>query len=129
MSQPQNIPRDEAEQPSFQQRVTWWLVENLGPNAPGDKEERVHQFLKQAFELAKASGLKKAQAKRLVEQIFSTPCKRPDEQAGAVLVTLSALCAANGTSMLRDGENELKRISDPTVAKRIVQKQIAATHQ
>lgn len=94
----------------FQARVQPWLLECFGPMIAGDREERNHRFLEEALELVQACGASASEAHQLVDYVYSRPVGDPAQEVGGVMVTLAALCLANGLDMHADGETELARI-------------------
>lgn len=95
---------------SFQSRVQPWLMECFGPMIAGDREERNHRFLEEALELVQACGCTASEAHQLVDYVFGRPVGEPTQEAGGAMVTLAALCLANGLDMHEAGEIELARI-------------------
>lgn len=100
----------QAEQPRFQARVRPWLLECFGEMIAGDREERNHRFLEEAVELVQACGCTQQDAHQLVDYVFGRPVGEPSQEVGGVMVTLAALCLANGLDMHSAGETELARI-------------------
>jgi hypothetical protein len=94
----------------FQQRVQPWMMECFGPMIAGDREERNHRFLEEALELVQATGCSASEAHQLVDYVFGRPVGEPAQEAGGVMVTLAALCLANGLDMHTAAETELARI-------------------
>ncbi|WOB06516.1 hypothetical protein [Piscinibacter gummiphilus] len=97
-------------QDSLQQRVQPWLMECFGPMIAGDREERNHRFLEEAIELVQACGCSASEAHQLVDYVYGRPVGEPDQEVGGVMITLAALCLANGLDMHDAGERELARI-------------------
>lgn len=95
---------------TFQQRVQPWLMECFGPTIAGDREERNHRFLEEALELVQACGCSASDAHQLVDYVFGRPVGDPAQEVGGVMVTLAALCLANGLDMHDAAEVELARI-------------------
>jgi NTP pyrophosphatase (non-canonical NTP hydrolase) len=69
----------------------------------------VHRFLEEAIELAQASKCSREDAHALVDYVFSRPDGDKLQETGGVLVTLAALCSAQGIDMDNAGEEELRR--------------------
>ncbi|WP_019700433.1 hypothetical protein [Paracidovorax oryzae] len=101
---------DPAQEAPFQQRVQPWLMECFGPMIAGDREERNHRFLEESLELVQACGCSASEAHQLVDYVFGRPVGEPMQEVGGVMVTLAALCLANGLDMHAAGETELARI-------------------
>ncbi|WP_230382658.1 hypothetical protein [Pseudomonas putida] len=95
---------------SFQARVQPWLMQCFGEMIAGDREERNHRFLEEALELVQALGATAAEAHQLVDYVFGRAVGEPGQEVGGVMVTLAALCLANGLDMHQLAETELTRI-------------------
>lgn len=95
---------------SFQSRVYPWLLICFGEKIAGDKEERNHRFLEEALELVRACGCTQDEAHKLVDYVYGRPRGEVNQEVGGVMVTLAALCLANGLDMHEAGEAELARI-------------------
>ncbi|WBO23980.1 hypothetical protein [Sphingomonas abietis] len=100
----------ESTERTFQTRVGPWLLECFGEMIAGDREERNHRFLEEALELVQACGCTASEAHQLVDYVFDRLVGDPAQEVGGVMVTLAALCLANGLDMHRAGEIELARI-------------------
>ncbi|EPJ7982428.1 hypothetical protein L4Z68_001435 [Pseudomonas aeruginosa] len=107
----------------FQSRVMDWLLECFGPAIAGDVTERNHRYLEEALELVQACGCTAAEAHNLVDYVFGRPVGETSQEVGGVMVTLAALCLAQGIDMSHAGEVELSRISQPEMVERIREKQ------
>lgn len=105
----QMFERAKAAEP-FQPRVRPWMLACFGEKIAGDREERNHRFLEEALELVQACGCTASQAHQLVDYTFSRPVGEAAQEVGGVMVTLAALCLANGLDMHAAGEVELARI-------------------
>jgi hypothetical protein len=108
---------------TFQQRVYEWLLLCFGEEIARDKTERNHRFLEEALELVQSLGCTKSEAHQLVDYTFDRPTGEPLQECGGVVVTLAALCSANGLEFMQAGENELMRIW--TKVEKIREKQAA----
>jgi hypothetical protein len=95
---------------TFQQRVEPWLLACFGEQIAADTIERNHRFLEEALELVQACGCTQSEAHQLVDYVFGRPVGEVQQEAGGVMVTLAALCRAQGLSMHEAGEKELARI-------------------
>ena len=95
---------------SFQSRVKPWVLECFGEMIAGDREERNHRFLEESLELVQACGCSQHEAHQLVDYVYGRPVGEPFQEVGGVMVTLAALCLANGLDMHENGETELARI-------------------
>ncbi|WP_330555403.1 hypothetical protein [Burkholderia multivorans] len=114
----------EAREP-FQARVQPWMLECFGPVIAADRIERNHRFLEEALELVQSLGCTASEAHQLVDYTFGRPLGEPAQEVGGVMVTLAALCLANGLDMHAAGETELARISVPAIVEKIRAKQAA----
>lgn len=94
----------------FQARVQPWMMECFGPEISSDRRERNHRFIEEALELIQACGATASEAHQLVDYVFGRPTGEPSQEAGGVMVTLAALCLANGLHMHQAGETELARV-------------------
>jgi hypothetical protein len=100
-----NTPQDE-----FQQRVQPWMMACFGPEISADTVERNHRFLEEALELVQACGCTQSEAHQLVDYVYGRPVGEKHQEVGGVMVTLAALCLAQGLNMHEAGEAELARI-------------------
>ncbi|MDR6887833.1 MULTISPECIES: hypothetical protein [Variovorax] len=113
-----------GEQP-FQKRVQPWLLACFGEMIAGDREERNHRFIEEALELVQACGCTASEAHQLVDYVFARPVGEKAQEVGGVMVTLAALCLAQGLDMHAAGETELARINAPDITAKIRAKQAA----
>ena len=95
---------------SFHARVKPWMMECFGLAISADRQERNHRFLEEALELVQAYGATASEAHQLVDYVYGRPSGDPVQEVGGVMVTLAALCLANGMDMHAAGETELARI-------------------
>jgi hypothetical protein len=107
----------------FQSRVAPWMQECFGPVISADIVERNHRFLEEALELVQACGCSRNEALQLVDYVYARPVGESPQEVGGVLVTLAALCLAQGLNMHVVGEAELTRIRQPDIVKKIRLKQ------
>ncbi len=108
---------------TFQTRAGAWTLDCFGPDLSGDRTERNRRFLEEALELAQSLGGTREQAHALVDYVFSRAPGQPAQELGGTMVTLAALCHANGLDMRAEAEAELARIARPEVMARIRDKQ------
>jgi len=94
----------------FQSRVQPWMLACFGPEIAADTVERNHRFLEEALELVQACGCTKDEAHQLVEYVYGRPVGEKAQEVGGVMVTLAALCLAQGLDMHAAAETELARI-------------------
>jgi len=95
---------------TLQERVQPWMLACFGEVIAGDREERNHRFLEEALELVQACGCTASEAHQLVDYVFGREIGEPPQEVGGVMVTLAALCLANGIDMHAAAETELARI-------------------
>lgn len=94
----------------FQARVQPWMMECFGPVIAADRIERNHRFLEESLELVQACGCTEDEARQLVNYVYGRPVGEVSQEVGGVMVTLAALCLAQGIDMHTAGETELARI-------------------
>lgn len=94
----------------FQQRVQPWMMACFGAEISADTKERNHRFFEESTELAQACGMTPSEAHQLVDYVYGRPVGEPAQEVGGVMVTLAALCLANGLDMHQAAEVELARI-------------------
>lgn len=87
-----------------------WLNACFGAEIASDKIERNHRFLEESLELVQACGCTRSEAHQLVDYVFGRPEGQPSQEVGGVMVTLAALCLAQGMDMDQAGEIELARV-------------------
>jgi len=95
---------------TFQDRVRPWMLACFGYEISGDKIERNHRFLEEALELVQACGCTQSEAHQLVDYVYGRPVGVHYQEVGGVMVTLAALCLAQGLDMHQCGETELARV-------------------
>jgi hypothetical protein len=105
-------PEGKAEQQTepFQARVQPWMMACFGPEISADVMERNHRFFEESTELVQACGMTQSEAHQLVDYVYGRPVGEKYQEAGGVMVTLAALCLAQGLDMHAAGETELARI-------------------
>ena len=94
----------------FQTAVSRWLVACFGVKIADDKIERNHRFLEEALELVQAGGCTSSEAHQLVDYVFNRPIGELEQEVGGVMLTLAALCRAQGDYMDVCGQKELDRV-------------------
>ena len=105
-----DLERGRGELVAFQSRVQPWMLDCFGPVIASDRQERNHRFLEEALELVQACGATASEAHQLVDYVYGRAIGEPEQEVGGVMVTLAALCLANGMDMHVAGEAELSRI-------------------
>jgi hypothetical protein len=94
----------------FQDRVQPWMLECFGTMIASDTRERNHRFLEEALELVQSCGATAGEAHELVDYVYDRETGEPFQEVGGVMVTLAALCLANGLNLHQAAETELARI-------------------
>lgn len=94
----------------FQERVRPWLHECFGREVAENRVERNHRFIEEALELVQACGCTREHALQIVEYVYGRPPGEPHQETGGVMVTLAALCLAQGICMHTAAECELERV-------------------
>ena len=95
---------------SFQGRVQPWMMACFGAEISADGAERNHRFLEESLELVQACGCTASEAHQLVDYVYGRPVGERAQEVGGVMVTLAALCLAQGLNMHAAGDTELARI-------------------
>lgn len=116
-------PPSDPDTVHFQMRVHPWMQKCFGAEISADTIERNHRFFEEAAELVQACGMSASEAHQLVDYTWSRPIGEKVQEVGGVMVTLAALCLANGLDMHAAGETELARINDPVMVEKIRAKQ------
>ncbi|MGE8449684.1 MAG: hypothetical protein ACN6OP_03465 [Pseudomonadales bacterium] len=98
------------EQSAFQARVQPWMLACFGAEIAANSQERNYRFLEEALELVQACGATQSEAHQLVDYVYGRPVGERAQEVGGVMVTLAALCLAQGLDMHEAGETELARI-------------------
>lgn len=94
----------------FQRIVRGWTVACFGEKIADDKVERNHRFLEEALELVQSLGTTPSEAYQLVDYVYSRPAGEPTQEVGGAILTLAALCNAQGFDLDTCGEVELCRV-------------------
>ena len=95
---------------AFQAGVAEWMQACFGPVISADKIERNHRFIEEALELVQACGCTQSEVHQLVDYVYGRPPGEINQEVGGVMVTLAALCLANGFDMASAGRTELARV-------------------
>ena len=104
------VQQDESGDAPLQPRVAAWVRACFGETIAMDAVERNHRFLEEALELAQACGCSQSEAHQLVDYVYGRPVGERAQEVGGVMLTLAALCAAQGLDMHGAAELELKRV-------------------
>lgn len=94
----------------FQSRVREWVVACFGETLADDRDERNHRYLEESLELVQSLGATREECLQLVEYVYDRAAGEPSQEVGGSLLTLAALCSANGLEMAQSGEVELSRV-------------------
>lgn len=92
---------------NFQAAVHEWMLRCFGTEIADDKVERNHRFLEESLELVQAAGTTREEALKLVDYVYGRPVGELHQEVGGTMVTLAALCRAQGISMEIAAEVEL----------------------
>lgn len=95
---------------TLQDRVDDWLLACFGVDIARDREERNRRFLEEALELVQACGCTNSEAHQLVDYVYGRPAGEKTQEVGGAVLTLAALCLAQGIDMQAAGETELRRV-------------------
>lgn len=95
---------------TLQDQVRPWVITCFDDQVANNKSERNHRFLEESLELVQSIGCTKDEAHQLVDYVFNRPIGEPEQEVGGVMITLTALCLANGLDMHKAGDKELIRI-------------------
>ena len=93
---------------TYQTCVDTWMRACFGSRIAYDRIERNHRFIEEALELVQACGCSQDEAHQMVDYVYGRPVGSIHQEIGGVMVTLAALCTAQGRSMVSDGETELQ---------------------
>ena len=116
---------EDCHKSSFQSDVAVWIKQCFGIMTASDKIERNHRFLEEALELVQSTGCTREEAYKLVDYVYDRPAGETHQEIGGVMVTLAALCQANGFNMDQEGDRELARVNRPEIIEKIRAKQKA----
>lgn len=94
---------------TYQERAKKWLLQCFGPEIASDRMERNHRFLEEALELVQAAGATRDDAMQLVDYVYGRPAGDTHQEVGGVMLTLAALCQAQGIDVMQAAEAELER--------------------
>jgi NTP pyrophosphatase (non-canonical NTP hydrolase) len=95
---------------TFHFDVRDWMLVCFNEQIAADITERNHRFIEEALELVQASGCTKSEAHQLVDYVYGRDQGEINQEVGGVMVTLAALCNAQGVDMFAAGNLELARV-------------------
>jgi len=113
----------------FQNDVQSWCVGCFGETTADDVTERNWRFLEESLELVQSLGGSKEDAQKMLDYTFARDKGNPRQEVGGVMITLAALCAANGIDMVAEGFRELARIEQPEMINKIRGKHASKPHK
>lgn len=108
---------------NLQMLVDSWMQNCFGKVIAVDKTERNYRFTEEALELVQACGMSRADAHTLVDYVYDRQIGEKTQEVGGVVVTLAALCTAQGINLMLAAYKEIERIADPAVMQSIRIKQ------
>lgn len=91
----------------FQKEVRKWFDAAFGHNAAMDLVERNHRFLEESLELVQSTGCTQAEACQLIDYVYGRPIGGAEQEVGGVMMTLFALCNAQGMDVENCADDEL----------------------
>lgn len=95
---------------TLQQRVQPWVLQCLGAESANDLPLRAHRYCEEAVELVQACGCTREEVLQIVEWVFQRQPGELHQEVGGVMITLAALCLANGIDLHAEADRELERI-------------------
>lgn len=107
----------------IQKKVGEWLIQCFGEEIASDKLERNDRYIEESLELVQSCGYTRDRAHDLVDYVFDRPVGEKHQEVGGSIITLAALCVAQDINMQAAGYEELARITQPEVMKKIQIKQ------
>lgn len=107
----------------LQRRVEEWVLTTFGEGPATTKKERALRFVEEALELVQARGMTKEEALLIVDYVYSRPAGETFQEAGGVMMTLSALCWQAGIELDDATTAELARVESPEMREKIREKQ------
>lgn len=108
----------------FQGIVANWVRNALGGESLFDVHERCMRFGEEAIELIQAAEeVSREEMHKLVDYVYDRPAGKVEQELGGTMITLKALASSLGCNAENELKNELHRILDPEVTKKIQKKQ------
>lgn len=94
----------------LQMKVNEWVVAAFGQVVADDTIERNHRFLEESLELVQSLGCTQSEAHQLVDYVYERDIGEINQEVGGVILTLAALCNAQGINIEREAEREISRV-------------------
>ena len=113
---------------SYQEQVGTWTRRCFGIEIAKHRKERMYRFGEEVAELMQAGGVTFMEFVMLALRTYSRPIGQVHKEIGQVLLTFAALCHAFKIDMMRAGEEELRRVSEPDLMKKIKAKHDSKPH-
>lgn len=109
------------------QSAVWkWCRATFDGIAAWDADkERAYRFFEEAGELFQAMNMRKEDAYKVVDYVFSRPVGELSQEVGGVMVTLLALASQQNECVNTCLETEFARIMRPEIQEKIRGKQLA----
>lgn len=105
-----------------QARAAQWIMRCFGARNASDPVERGRRLVEEALEAGQAVGVPEAQARLILERVYSRAPGIPAQELGGVQLTLFGLGEALDIQVSRAFENELSRVSSDQAMERVRQK-------
>lgn len=113
-----------SSRPGLQALVTNWVRSTFGEELLYDVQERSKRFGEEAIELIQATGkVSREEVHKLVDYVYDRPAGGVEQGIGGTMVTLFALASGLYCDAQQELKDELHRILDPSVTKKIKKKQ------
>lgn len=113
---------------NFQDQVGTWTRRCFGIEIAMHRKERMYRFAEEVAELMQAGGVTFMEFVMLALRTYSRPMGDVRKEIGQVLLTFAALCHAFRLDMMKLGEAELVRVSEPELMKKIKAKHDSKPH-
>ena len=110
---------------TYQSRVAEWMMTCFGADILNSRKERAFRFAEEAGELCQTQGLTMEEWTRIGEYVWGRPVGEASQEVGGAMVTLAALCHADGLDFVASAETELARIDTPETIDKIRRKHLA----
>ena len=107
----------------LQEQVGAWAKDTLGESVLQARKERALRVCEEAIELAQAEGIQQFMVTTLLERVYSRTIGVPYQEAAGIGVTLLAWAYAANIDLEHLIKDEIYRISEPEMRKKIREKQ------